>query len=168
VVSPRREERQGSADDWVLAKALWLVEAGTPNMEIIGAIQRCNLSSGCGVDLTSHLSRSPLFDEERVMQTPVEIEFQEMAVSPAVQGLIADHVKKLEQLYGRITACRIVVKGPGNRHQTGGLYDINIRLALPDGCEVNIGRTPKADERHSDLPFAINDGFKRGRQATSG
>lgn len=98
------------------------------------------------------------------MQTPVELEFQEMAASPAVQQSIADHVDKLEKRYGRITACRIVVKGPGDRHQTGGLYDINIRLALPDGREVNIGRTPKADERHSDLAFAINDAFKRARR----
>lgn len=98
------------------------------------------------------------------MQTPVEVEFQEMVVSPAAQELIEGHVKKLEQRYGRITACRIVVKGPGNRHQTGGQYDINIRLALPDGREVHIGRTPKADERHSDLPFAINDAFKRARR----
>jgi cold shock CspA family protein/ribosome-associated translation inhibitor RaiA len=98
------------------------------------------------------------------MQTPVEIEFQEMVASPAVEKLIADQVKKLERRYGRITACRIVVKGPGNRHQTGGLYDINIRLALPDGREVDVGRTPKADERHSELPFAINDAFKRARR----
>jgi ribosome-associated translation inhibitor RaiA len=98
------------------------------------------------------------------MQTPVEIEFQEMASSPAVQDLVAGQVKKLEKRYGRITACRIVVKAPGDRHQTGGLYDINIRLALPDGREVNIGRTPKADERHSELPFAINDAFKRARR----
>lgn len=98
------------------------------------------------------------------MQTPVEIEFQEMAASPSIQELIADQVKKLEQRYGRITASRIVIRGPGSRHQTGGLYDINIRLALPDGREVNIGRTPTADERHSDLPFAINDAFKRARR----
>lgn len=98
------------------------------------------------------------------MQTPVEVEFQEMVVSPAVQELIEGHVRKLEQRYGRVTACRIVVKGPGHRHQTGGLYDINIRMALPDGREVNIGRTPKADERHSELPFAINDAFKRARR----
>src|SRR5208337_3759973 len=98
------------------------------------------------------------------MQTPVEIEYQDMAASPAVQEQVVDHVNKLEQRYGRITACRIIVKGPGNRHQTGGLYEINIRLALPDGREVNIGRTPKADERHSELPFAINDAFKRARR----
>lgn len=98
------------------------------------------------------------------MQTPLELEYQDMAASPAVQDTIADHVNKLEKRYGRITACRIVVKGPGDRHQTGGLYEINIRLALPDGREVNIGRTPKADERHSELAFAINDAFKRARR----
>ena len=98
------------------------------------------------------------------MQTPVEIEYQQMAASPALQELVDEHVKKLEDRYGRITACRIVVKGPGNRHQTGGQYDINIRLALPDGREVNIGRTPKADERHADLSFAVNDAFKRARR----
>jgi ribosome-associated translation inhibitor RaiA len=98
------------------------------------------------------------------MQTAVEIEFQEIASNPSVRGLVEDQVRKLEQRYGRITASRIVIKGPGGRHQTGGLYDINIHLALPDGREVNIGRTPKADERHSDLPFAINDAFKRARR----
>ena len=98
------------------------------------------------------------------MQTPVEIEFQDMPDNSAVQEQVADQLKKLEARYGRITAGRIVIKGPGNRHQTGGLYDINIRLALPDGREVNIGRTPKADERHSELAFAVNDAFKRARR----
>ncbi len=95
------------------------------------------------------------------MQTPVEIEFQEMVASPAVQDMVADHVKKLEQLFGRITKCRVVVKGPGNRHKTGGLYHVNIRLTLPDGREVDIGRTPADDERHSNFSFAVNDAFKR-------
>ena len=72
------------------------------------------------------------------MQTQVELEFQDMAASPAVEQQVADHVKKLEQLYGRITACRIVVKAPGQRHQTGGPYDIRIRLALPDGSQLQV------------------------------
>lgn len=98
------------------------------------------------------------------MQTPVEVKFQDVVADPGIQEMITDHVRKLEQRYGRITACRIVVKGPGDRHQTGGLYDINIHLALPDGREVKVGRTPKLDERHSDLPFAVNDAFKRARR----
>jgi cold shock CspA family protein/ribosome-associated translation inhibitor RaiA len=98
------------------------------------------------------------------MQTPMKIEFQDLAASPAVQAEIADHVKMLEDRYGRITACRVVVKGPGHRHRTGGLYEINIHLTLPDGREVDVDRTPTADERHSDLAFAINDAFKHARR----
>ena len=58
----------------------------------------------------------------------------------------------------------MVLKAPGGHHRTGGLYEVNIRLALPDGREVNVDRTPKADERHSNLSFAINDAFKRARR----
>ena len=98
------------------------------------------------------------------MQTPVQIDFQEMAARPDIQDTIARHVTQLEQRFGRITACRVVLKGPGEHHQTGGLYDINIRLALPEGREVNVGRTPPVDERYGDLSFAINDTFKRARR----
>jgi cold shock CspA family protein len=95
------------------------------------------------------------------MQTPVQIDFQGMNGTPSTRRSIEAHVAHLEQLFGRVTACRVVLKGPGGHHRTGGLYEINIHLALPDGRKVNIGRTPKADERHSNLAFAINDAFKR-------
>jgi cold shock CspA family protein/ribosome-associated translation inhibitor RaiA len=98
------------------------------------------------------------------MQTPAEIEFQGMTASPVVQTAIAEHVADLEQRFGRVTACRVVLKAPGGHHRTGGNYEVNIRLALPDGREVNVDRTPDADERHSDLTFAINDAFKRARR----
>ena len=97
------------------------------------------------------------------MQTPVEIDFQDLTATPSVRNSIEQHVAKLEERFGRITACRLVVKGPGGHHRTG-LYDVNIRLALPDGREVNVGRTPQEDERYSDLTFAVNDAFKRARR----
>ncbi|MGZ5001543.1 MAG: HPF/RaiA family ribosome-associated protein, partial [Methylomonas sp.] len=98
------------------------------------------------------------------METPVQIDFQGMDASPDVQSAIAKHVAQLEQRFGRVTAGRVVLKAPGGHHRTGGLYEINIRLALPDGKEVNVGRTAQNDERHSDLTFAINDAFKRARR----
>ena len=67
------------------------------------------------------------------MQTPVEIDFQGMRGRPEVQASIEHHVAELEQRYGRVTACRVVLKGPGGHHRTGGLYEVNIRLALPNG-----------------------------------
>jgi cold shock CspA family protein len=98
------------------------------------------------------------------MQTPVEIDFQGMSATPEARALIERHIAELEQRFGRVTACRVVLKAPGSHHQTGGLYEINIRLALPNGREVNVDRTPQADERHSDLPFAVADAFKRARR----
>ena len=98
------------------------------------------------------------------MQTPVQIDFQGMQASAQARGSIDEHVAELEQRYGRVTACRVVVKGPGGHHRTGGLYEVHIRLALPDGREVNVARTPPVDERHADLSFAINDAFKHARR----
>lgn len=98
------------------------------------------------------------------MQTPLEIQFQGMKGTPAIQEAVAAHVAQLEKRWGRITACRVVVKGPGQHHRTGGLYEVHIRLALPDGREVNVQRTPPADERHSNLDFALNDAFKHARR----
>lgn len=98
------------------------------------------------------------------METPVQIDFQGMDAKPEIRSAIVKHVAQLEERFGRVTAGRVVLKAPGNRHRTGGLYEINLRLALPEGREVNIGRTPREDERHSDLNYAINDAFKRARR----
>jgi len=98
------------------------------------------------------------------METPVQIDFQGMDADPRVHAAIAKHVEQLEQRFGRITAGRVVLKSPGSRHRTGGLYDIHVRLALPEGREVNIGHTQQNDERYSDLDFALNDAFKRARR----
>lgn len=98
------------------------------------------------------------------MQTQVEIDFQGMAAKPDVQDKVAGHLQELEDRFGRITAGRVIVKGPGGHHRTGGLFDINIRLALPEGREVNVGHTRQDDERYASLDFAINDAFKRARR----
>lgn len=98
------------------------------------------------------------------MQTPAQVEFENLTASPELQAAIEQHISELESRFGRATAGRIIVRGPGDRHKTGGQYQVSIRLALPEGREVNVGRTPKEDERYADLTFAIDDAFKRARR----
>jgi len=53
-----------------------------------------------------------------------------------------------------------MIRAPSEHHRTSGLYEIHIHLSLPEGREVNVTRTPTADERHADVTFALNDAFK--------
>jgi cold shock CspA family protein len=98
------------------------------------------------------------------MEVPVQIDFQGMSPVESIRRSIIAHIAELEDRFGRIIACRVVLKGPSTHHLTGGLYEVNIHLTLPDGREVAVVRTPYKDERHSDLAFAINDAFKRARR----
>jgi ribosome-associated translation inhibitor RaiA len=99
-----------------------------------------------------------------VMETPAQIDFQGMDASDRIRDEIDQQIATLEERFGRVTACRVVVKAPSGRHKNGGQYEINIQLGLPGGREVNIGRTAVEDERHSDVAFALNDAFKRARR----
>lgn len=98
------------------------------------------------------------------MQTAPQIEFQGMAPREGLRDVIRERIAELEQRYGRITSCRVVLKAPGGHHQSGGLYETHIHLGLPDGRSVHVGRTPKADERHGDVIFALHDAFRRARR----
>ncbi len=100
------------------------------------------------------------------MQTPVQIDSQGMAASVRVRARnqIQKLIAKLELRHGRITSCRAGIKGPGPHHRGGGLYLVSIRLTLPGGRIVNVARTAKADARHADLDYALNDAFKRARR----
>jgi len=99
------------------------------------------------------------------MQTALKIDFHGADSTEALQRKIAEHVEGLEHLYGRITACHVSVEAPGHHQRKGGLFHISIHLTLPDGGEVSVGTTPRADKRQAEVLFAINDAFRRaGRQ----
>ncbi len=98
------------------------------------------------------------------MQTPAEIDFQGMEPSLAVQDEVTRHIALFERRFGRITACQVAVKGPGAHHQTGGLYQISIRLAIPHSKDVSVAHIAQNDERFADFRFALNDAFKRARR----
>jgi ribosome-associated translation inhibitor RaiA len=98
------------------------------------------------------------------MQTQPEIVFEGVPAAPQIKDAIDAHLAELEPRRDRITACRVVVKAPGQRHRQGGLYDVHIHLALPGGREVNVTWTPLADEQYSDLTFAVDDAFKHARR----
>jgi len=97
------------------------------------------------------------------MQSPVRTDFKGIEKKQELRDAIMAQVNELESRFGRITACRVMLKGPGAHHKHGS-YEIHIRLSLPNGREVNVARTPEVDERHLRLEFAISDAFHRARR----
>ena len=98
------------------------------------------------------------------MQTLLKVDFHGTESNEVLQSKIVEHVGALEHLYGRLTACHVSVEAPGHRQRKGGLFHVRIRASLPDGREVNVGTTSRADHRHADVLFAINDAFRRARR----
>jgi cold shock CspA family protein len=98
------------------------------------------------------------------MEVPLHLDIQNFAPEAFVREEVEKQVEALEKRFKRITACRVAIKGPSGHHQTGGLYEVNIWITLPDGREVAVIKTPTRDERHSHLIFAIHDAFKRARR----
>jgi cold shock CspA family protein len=97
------------------------------------------------------------------METPAEIEFVGIAPLPAVRDDIDRHIAKLEQRFGRITACRVAVRGPGDGHANSNRFEVTIRLALPDRKDVNVARQ-SADQRANDVHSAVTDAFRRAQR----
>ncbi len=98
------------------------------------------------------------------METPIRIDFHGAEPSDALERFIREQVDTLARFYGRLTSCHVKVMLPGHHHQKGGLFHIGVRIALPNGREVNVGTTPSKDVRHSDVMFAVSDAFRRAKR----
>ena len=64
------------------------------------------------------------------MQTPLEVDFQGMPGTPQIQNAIAKHVAQLEQRYGRVTSCRVALKGPGGHHQRSPPHQSRLHASI--------------------------------------
>lgn len=96
------------------------------------------------------------------METPLELEIEGLQPSAHLQDMIRAHIAKFESRFGRITSCRVAIRAPGAHHRMGEPYAVSIRLALPDGKEVDAGRVSSGkDPRQADLSFAVGDAFRR-------
>ncbi len=97
------------------------------------------------------------------MQNPLQITFHGIDHSEAVETRIREKVAKLEQLYDRITSCRVVIemhhKNTSNLHHKGEPFHIRIDLTLP-GAELVVKRDPKESHINEDIFVALRDAFQ--------
>jgi ribosome-associated translation inhibitor RaiA len=98
------------------------------------------------------------------METPLRISFQGSDPSDALRQMIVEQVDGLEQLYGRLTACHVVIQVPDKHHRTSGLYSANIHMTLPGGIDINVDHAPQGDNHFADAQAAVHDAFRRAKR----
>lgn len=99
------------------------------------------------------------------MQVPLQIVFEHIGHSDAIEAAIRKEAERLERFYDRITSARVVVTRPQHRHHKGDTYCVRIHLAVPGGKHIDISRDPAATGRHEDAHVTIRDAFDAaGRQ----
>lgn len=97
------------------------------------------------------------------METAPKIVFENIDSSDAVRQRILDEIAHLEEVYGRITACRVVVAKP-EKGRRKGPFQIRIHLALPGGKEVAVRPSTAGHERTTDPIVAIRGAFDAARK----
>jgi ribosome-associated translation inhibitor RaiA len=115
------------------------------------------------------------------MRHPVQITWRDMAPSTAVGTKIREEAAKLEELYDRITSCRVMVEIP--RRYQNGKYQFHVRIDLTvPGAEIVVNHEPtlhsslqrlggeehgkgrELSAPHKDVYVAIRDAFKIARR----
>ena len=92
------------------------------------------------------------------MQNIAQITFKDIDHSDAVEARINERIDKLENIFDRITSCKVWVRAPHRRHKKGTHYVIDIELQSPMGT-LTIGREPGDVNAHEDIYVTIRDAF---------
>ena len=99
------------------------------------------------------------------MQVPLQIAFEHIGHSDALEATVRKEAQRLERFHDRITSARVVISRPQHRHHKGDAYSVRIHLAVPGGKHVDVTRDPAATGRHEDVHVTIRDAFDAaGRQ----
>src|SRR5437899_11702164 len=93
------------------------------------------------------------------MQIPLQVSFQELMPSDAVEAEIRRRAEKLEQICDRITRCHVTVSQLAKRHHQGKRYSVTLDLTVP-GEELAVSR----QQSEEDLNVAIRETFDSARR----
>lgn len=96
---------------------------------------------------------------EQTMQVPLEISFRNTEPSDVIRSEIEQEARKLEKFYNRITSCAVTVVAPNAHHRQGGLFKIDIRIAMPEHKDIIVNRSHDNVHEHEHITVAIKDAF---------
>ncbi|MFW7377766.1 MAG: HPF/RaiA family ribosome-associated protein [Oligoflexus sp.] len=97
------------------------------------------------------------------MDGPLQISFKDVSQSDAIEARVQQKFAKLMNIYPNIVSAYVTIEAPHQHRHQGFLYQVAIRLSLPEG-EVNVSRRNPFDETHRDIYVAIRDAFDAAKR----
>ena len=97
------------------------------------------------------------------MQIPLRLTFRNLDHSAAVEAKVRERVGELEQLFGRIIGCRVMIEESSRRQHKGNLFHVRVDLSVP-GREIVVRRDPPENHGHEDIYVAVRDCFDAVRR----
>jgi ribosomal subunit interface protein len=92
------------------------------------------------------------------MQRPIQITSRDFALTDAMRALIEEKVHALEQYFGRLTGCHVVIEAPVHHHRRGGPFNVRLDLRTPR-AELTVNK-----QGAEDLAVAIREAFDSARR----
>lgn len=87
------------------------------------------------------------------MEIPINISTRDVDLPPGMEDLIRRRVGKLERFFNDLVGCRVMVEAPGQRHQSGGPYQVRVEMSVPNK-DLVVSNQPAED-----LRSAVDDAF---------
>jgi ribosomal subunit interface protein len=97
------------------------------------------------------------------MQAPIEIAFHNIEKTDWAEDAIRDHVARLEQMFDRLTTCRVRVDQRANNSNNTIPPVVRIELSVPGHRDIVVAHEPDRLQRKfqaPDLHNAINEAFR--------
>jgi ribosome-associated translation inhibitor RaiA len=88
------------------------------------------------------------------MDRPLQLSTHGTELTDEARSLIEEEAKRLERFYPRLVGCSVAVRGPGNRHRSGGTFSVHIDLRVPNADPIIVNR-----QEAPDLEAAIRRSF---------
>ena len=97
------------------------------------------------------------------MQIPIEIAFHNLPKSDWAENEIRDHVSRLEEIYDRLTTCRVRVDQRASNANNSIPPVVRIEISVPGHKDIVVAHEPDHLQRKfqaPDLRNAINEAFR--------
>jgi hypothetical protein len=94
------------------------------------------------------------------MHAPIQINFEGVLRSDAIEGCIREEWESLNDVGAPITSSTIVVTQPRAKHFSGDPCRLRVHLSV-EGCpDINVNHDPGAGRRHDAMQLAVRDAFR--------